>query len=163
MEIAACVRVSLTGAQDMTSATAPCPTHTIQMLVWDLMASITRKQNSNNCARALENLCRRRLGKFDTGPTAPSLPSASTQGNPNIDFDKYVGKTLWPSGLRRWLKAPVRKGVGSNPTGVTSHCICGFAFVLFSGSNCFCVGACLCLCFFLWITVSNNLCSDWSF
>ena len=29
-------------------------------------------------------------------------------------------KTLWPSGLRRWLKAPVRKGVGSNPTGVTS-------------------------------------------
>ena len=29
-------------------------------------------------------------------------------------------ETLWPSGLRRWLKAPVRKGVGSNPTGVTS-------------------------------------------
>ena len=28
-------------------------------------------------------------------------------------------KTLWPSGLRRWLQAPVRKGVGSNPTGVT--------------------------------------------
>ena len=27
-------------------------------------------------------------------------------------------KTVWPSGLRRWLKAPVRKGVGSNPTGV---------------------------------------------
>jgi hypothetical protein len=26
--------------------------------------------------------------------------------------------TLWPSGLRRWLKAPFRKGVGSNPTGV---------------------------------------------
>ena len=28
-------------------------------------------------------------------------------------------KTVWPSGLRRWLKAPVRKGVGSNPTAVT--------------------------------------------
>ena len=28
-------------------------------------------------------------------------------------------KTVWPSGLRRWLKAPFRKGVGSNPTGVT--------------------------------------------
>ena len=27
--------------------------------------------------------------------------------------------TVWPSGLRRWLQAPVRKGVGSNPTGVT--------------------------------------------
>lgn len=29
-------------------------------------------------------------------------------------------KTVWPSGLRRWLKAPVRKGVGSNPTAVTA-------------------------------------------
>ena len=28
-------------------------------------------------------------------------------------------KTVWPSGLRRWLKAPVRKGVGSNLTAVT--------------------------------------------
>ena len=29
------------------------------------------------------------------------------------------GKTVWPRGLRRWLKAPGRKGVGSNPTAVT--------------------------------------------
>ena len=28
-------------------------------------------------------------------------------------------KTVWPSGLRHWLKAPVRKDVGSNPTAVT--------------------------------------------
>ena len=27
-------------------------------------------------------------------------------------------RTVWPSGLRRWLKAPVREGVGSNPTAV---------------------------------------------
>ena len=27
--------------------------------------------------------------------------------------------TVWPSGLRRWPQAPVRKGVGSNPTAVT--------------------------------------------
>ena len=27
--------------------------------------------------------------------------------------------TVWPSGLRRWLKAPFRKGVGSNPTAVS--------------------------------------------
>ena len=27
-----------------------------------------------------------------------------------------LSKTIWPSGLRRWLKAPFRKGVGSNPT-----------------------------------------------
>ena len=31
-------------------------------------------------------------------------------------------KTVWPSGLRRWLKAPFRKGVGSNPTAVTLCC-----------------------------------------
>ena len=30
-------------------------------------------------------------------------------------------KTVWPSGLRRWLKAPVRKGVGSNPTADIFH------------------------------------------
>ena len=29
-------------------------------------------------------------------------------------------KTVWPSGLRRWFQAPVRKGVGSNPTAVIS-------------------------------------------
>ena len=32
----------------------------------------------------------------------------------------HHGTTVWPSGLRRWLKAPVRKGVGSNPTAVKS-------------------------------------------
>ena len=32
--------------------------------------------------------------------------------------------TVFPSGLRRWLQAPVRKGVGSNPTAVT---LCVFA------------------------------------
>ena len=33
-------------------------------------------------------------------------------------YGSNIDRTLWPSGLRRWLKAPVRKGVGSNPTGV---------------------------------------------
>ena len=33
--------------------------------------------------------------------------------------EDMASMTLWPSGLRRWLKAPFRKGVGSNPTGVT--------------------------------------------
>ena len=32
--------------------------------------------------------------------------------------DEQSSKTVWPSGLRRWLKAPFRKGVGSNPTAV---------------------------------------------
>ena len=28
--------------------------------------------------------------------------------------------TVWPSGLRRWLKTPFRKGVGSNPAAVNA-------------------------------------------
>ena len=28
-------------------------------------------------------------------------------------------KIVWVNGLRRWLQAPVRKGVGSNPTAVS--------------------------------------------
>jgi hypothetical protein len=37
---------------------------------------------------------------------------------------RSTSKTVWPSGLRRWLQTPVRKGVGSNPTAViltTAH------------------------------------------
>jgi hypothetical protein len=34
------------------------------------------------------------------------------------DYSRGGSKTVWPSGLRRWLQAPVRKGVGSNPTAV---------------------------------------------
>ena len=39
-----------------------------------------------------------------------------------LDYAKDIqsDKTVWPSGLRRWLKAPVRKGVGSNPTAVNA-------------------------------------------
>ena len=35
-------------------------------------------------------------------------------------------RTVWPSGLRRSLQAPVRKGVGSNPTAVTFHRLIAF-------------------------------------
>ena len=35
-----------------------------------------------------------------------------------------ANKTVWPSGLRRWLKAPFRKGVGSNPTAVNAASCC---------------------------------------
>ena len=34
---------------------------------------------------------------------------------------RFAFKTVWPSGLRRWLKAPFRKGVGSNPTAVIRY------------------------------------------
>ena len=33
-----------------------------------------------------------------------------------------TSKTVWPSGLRRWLQVEVRKGVGSNPTAVKPWC-----------------------------------------
>ena len=48
------------------------------------------------------------------GTTCPEFPVVL------LDCTPY--KTVWPSGLRRWLKAPVRKGVGSNPTAVTRLC-----------------------------------------
>ena len=37
-------------------------------------------------------------------------------------FSLLDDMTVWPSGLRRWLQAPVRKGVGSSPTAVTFSC-----------------------------------------
>ena len=50
------------------------------------------------------------------------------------DFRKtsfFLDKTVWPSGLRRWVQAPVRKGVGSNPTAVSigrAGCVGNFGF-----------------------------------
>ena len=40
-----------------------------------------------------------------------------------LDSCNFVedSKTVWPSGLRRWLKAPFRKGVGLNPTAVNAY------------------------------------------
>ena len=43
----------------------------------------------------------------------------------NTDLLPAPAKTVWPSGLRRWLQAPVRKGVGSNPTAVTFAAVAG--------------------------------------
>ena len=43
----------------------------------------------------------------------------STLGLTKTPVPRSIVKTVWPSGLRRWLQAPVRKGVGSNPTAVT--------------------------------------------
>ena len=58
-----------------------------------------------------------------------SRDGVSVPGSP-----RRVALTVWPSGLRRWLQAPVRKGVGSNPTAVifillACRCECGLAFM----------------------------------
>jgi hypothetical protein len=52
-----------------------------------------------------------------------SIPSVSicvsgVWGAVQLHLQLPNATTVWPSGLRRWLKAPVRKGVGSNPTAV---------------------------------------------
>ena len=38
-----------------------------------------------------------------------------------VSLPGTLNMTVWPSGLRRWLQAPFRKGVGSNPTAVSLH------------------------------------------
>ncbi len=52
-------------------------------------------------------------------PLSPRSLSLCTCPDHMFDPSHRSNKTVWPSGLRRWLQAPVRKGVGSNPTAVT--------------------------------------------
>ena len=61
-----------------------------------------------SCTRYRENGCSMFLGRLSL--QSGGLLHAATKPSTTT--------TLWPSGLRRWLKAPFRKGVGSNPTGV---------------------------------------------
>ena len=49
----------------------------------------------------------------------PSLSLTSLAESSPRECAASLSLTVWPSGLRRWLQAPVRKGVGSNPTAVT--------------------------------------------
>ena len=53
------------------------------------------------------------------GSPAPRSPWG-TPRKCSLGLKPEITMTVWPSGLRRWLKAPFRKGVGSNPTAVTS-------------------------------------------
>ena len=46
------------------------------------------------------------------------LDAPKSWGKSQISRIALANTTVWPSGLRRWLQAPVRKGVGSNPTAV---------------------------------------------
>ena len=59
-------------------------------------------------------------------------------------------KTLWPSGLRRWLKAPFRKGVGSNPTGVIFQEVQILGVWQRGGRSCFASLGFSPICFELW-------------
>ena len=52
----------------------------------------------------------------ETNPSVPPRPMREPRLVTGATDDAF--KTVWPSGLRRWLQAPVRKGVGSNPTAV---------------------------------------------
>ena len=56
------------------------------------------------------------LGRFSHRPKlSKHKPRASSFGSYPV---WQAPTTVWPSGLRRWLQAPVRKGVGLNPTAV---------------------------------------------
>ncbi len=50
-----------------------------------------------------------------------SLIVVCIQGN--FGQVSIIGRTIWPSGLRRQLQVLVRKGVGSNPTVVTTKLV----------------------------------------
>ena len=52
------------------------------------------------------------------GPHLAS-PRTSQWQKPACSNLSSITWTVWPSGLRRWLKAPFRKDVGSIPTAVT--------------------------------------------
>ena len=49
-----------------------------------------------------------------------AIEATHVSANIMVRHHKTVSMTVWPSGLRRWLQAPVRKGVESNPTTVSS-------------------------------------------
>ena len=63
--------------------------------------------------------CSHPLGSVSCGGGYALQPCSVSTDYLGMRVRRCAAKTLWPSGLRRWLKAPFRKGVGSNPTGVT--------------------------------------------
>ena len=65
------------------------------------------------------NLCVRAARTRETRPYCACCSGQLPYFIAWITFGGPVVRTVWPSGLRRWLQAPVRKGVGSNPTAVT--------------------------------------------
>ena len=68
--------------------------------------------------------CRSRQQEWHRHRAGASRPDAKAWLDyPAMGFGML--KTVWPSGLRRWLKAPFRKGMGSNPTAV-NEVTCGF-------------------------------------
>ena len=88
-------------------------------------------------------VCRSRasLGRPDHASHVVTLPDRCAPGPgalpyhfesrlliiPVAGISKLQAMTVWPSGLRRWLQAPVRKGVGSNPTAVICSLFCALA------------------------------------
>ena len=49
---------------------------------------------------------------------------------------EFLTRTAWRSGLRRWLQAPVRKGVGSSHTAVFSGTTCNGTVLLAQHTRC---------------------------
>jgi hypothetical protein len=80
--------------------------------------SVVQKAFCSNCCDIAWSICKP-SGKALNQMWYWSDPSClAPNQQPKAWMNLILLKTLWPSGLRRWLKAPLRKGVGSDPTGV---------------------------------------------
>lgn len=91
-----------------------CLRHTVSLLV---MAAVWREQKLSHRGRR-----NRGSGSHPSSPQPAHFVCVlkTTQGL------LFLGEMpVWPSGLRRWLQAPVRKESGWNPTCDTLSCICG--------------------------------------
>ncbi len=73
-----------------------------------------QKRDSNLCALGTHRKTTTTLAQYCLECSLCIYPPASL-------LDLAVEK-VWPSGPRRWLKAPFRKGLGSNPTAVILKC-----------------------------------------
>ena len=103
--------VSLMWARRPSEQLLRCPGGLSEVCAW------ARKPPRRHPVRRVLALC---CGPSMHRVHASSSPTIPIDGNGTLFGE--ASKTVWPSGLRRWLQAPVRKGVGSNPTAVT--CLC---------------------------------------
>ena len=83
------------------------------------MGSVLKRLVSVGLAAGGNPTPRREIPLERADPLTPRPECSRGTSAAHLVFLRYLSpKTVWPSGLRHWLQAPVRKGVGSNPTAV---------------------------------------------
>ena len=113
---------------------------------WVFQGALPMHSIARLCLRATDVIALAQHHRWGPPPSArrkgrPGLwPHARDARGPRpkpCDGASRMPRTVWPSGLRQWLKAPFRKGVGSNPTAVT-----GRGPVALQAQSCVCVCVC---------------------